>query len=173
MFPNPNYHEPVGPGVRWALRHLPFYGRWYRFLLFWPGCDKGLDAARVDPDYPDQQRAVSEINDIARLMFTDWITSQVGDDAELLAKVLPDYPATGQAHPAGQRQLAADPDAATTSSWSAPPSPAIDPDAVVTDDGVRHPADVIVYATGFRVNRDAVADDDHRPRRRRSAPAVG
>ena len=41
MFPNPNYHEPVGPGVQWALRHLPFYARWYRFLLFWPGCDKG------------------------------------------------------------------------------------------------------------------------------------
>jgi len=41
------------------------YGRWYRFLLFWPGCDKGLAAARVDPDYPHQQRAVSEINDIA------------------------------------------------------------------------------------------------------------
>ena len=53
MFPNPNYHALVGDGVRWALKHLPFYGRWYRFLLFWPGCDKGLAAARVDPDYPD------------------------------------------------------------------------------------------------------------------------
>ncbi len=41
MFPNPNYHEVVGPGVQWALRHLPFYGRWYRFLLFWPACDDG------------------------------------------------------------------------------------------------------------------------------------
>ena len=59
--------------MRRALRHLPFYGRWYRFLLFWPGCDKGLAAARVDPDYPDQQRAVSEINEIARIMFTEWI----------------------------------------------------------------------------------------------------
>ena len=97
MFPNPNYHEAVGPGVRWALRHLPFYRRWYRFLLFWPFCDKGLDAARVDPDYPDQQRAVSEVNDIARIMFTEWISSQVGEDAELLANVLPDYPATGNA----------------------------------------------------------------------------
>jgi 4-hydroxyacetophenone monooxygenase len=38
--PNPNYHEPVGDGVRWALEHLPFYARWYRFLLFWPGCDR-------------------------------------------------------------------------------------------------------------------------------------
>ena len=55
-------------GDRWALRHLPFYGRWYRFLIFWPGCDKGLEAARVDPDYPDPQRAVSEVNDFARQM---------------------------------------------------------------------------------------------------------
>ena len=51
---------------------------------------------RVDPDYPDQQTAVSEINDITRSMFTEWITSQVGDDPELLAKVVPDYPATGK-----------------------------------------------------------------------------
>ncbi len=96
MFPNPNYHAEVGPGVRWALRHLPFYGRWYRFLLFWPGCDKGLAAARVDPDYPDQQRAVSDVNEITRIMFTEWITSQVDDDPDLVAKVIPDYPATGK-----------------------------------------------------------------------------
>ena len=94
--PNPNYHEAVGPGVQWALTHLPFYGRWYRFLMFWPGCDKGLEAARVDPDYRDPQQAVSELNDIAQIMFSEWISSQVGDDAELLTKVIPDYPATGK-----------------------------------------------------------------------------
>ncbi len=152
MFPNPNYHEPVGPGVQWALRHLPFYGRWYRFLLFWPGCDKGLDAARVDPDYPDQQRAVSEINDIARIMFSEWISSQVGDDAELLAKVLPDYPATGkrtlQDNGSWLRTLTRDNVELVRTGIAR-----IDPDAVVAEDGVRHPADVIVYATGFQVNR--------------------
>ena len=62
MFPNPIYHERSAAGVRWAMRHLPFYGRWYRFLLFWPGCDKGLEAARIDPDYPDDPNyAVSEM----------------------------------------------------------------------------------------------------------------
>ncbi|MDP9166694.1 MAG: NAD(P)/FAD-dependent oxidoreductase [Actinomycetota bacterium] len=148
MFPNPNYHAAVGPGVQWALRHLPFYGRWYRFLLFWPGCDKGLEAARVDPDYPDQQRAVSEINDMARIVFTEWITSQIGDDPELAAKVVPDYPATGK------RTLQ------DNGSWLSTltrddvdlvrtPIDHIDDGGVVTADGVRHPADVIVYATGF------------------------
>jgi 4-hydroxyacetophenone monooxygenase len=152
MFPNPNYHAEVGPGVQWALRHLPFYGRWYRFLLFWPGCDKGLDAARVDPDYPDQQRAVSEISEITRLVFTEWITSQLGDDADLAAKVVPDYPATGkrtlQDNGSWLRTLTRD-DVELVRT----PIARIESDAVVTDDGVRHPADVIVYATGFHANR--------------------
>jgi len=152
MFPNPNYHEAVGPGVQWALRHLPFYGRWYRFLLFWPGCDKGLAAAYVDPDYPDQQKAVSEINEITRIMFTEWISSQVGDDAELLAKVVPDYPATGkrtlQDNGSWLRTLTRDNVELVRTGIDR-----IEPDAVVTDDGTRYPADVIVYATGFQATK--------------------
>jgi 4-hydroxyacetophenone monooxygenase len=152
MFPNPNYHEQVGPGVRWALRHLPFYGRWYRFLIFWPGCDKGLEAARIDPDYDDADgRAVSETNDFTRQMFTDWITSQVGDDEELIAKVVPDYPATGkrtlQDNGSWLRTLTrADVDLVRTGIDH------IEAGAVVTVDGQRHECDVIVYATGFRAS---------------------
>ncbi len=154
MFPNPMYHEPVADGVRWAMEHLPYYGRWYRFLLLWPGADKGLDAARVDPDYedqahPEQSYAVSEINAIARIMFTDWITTQVGDDPELLAKALPDYPATGK------RTLQ------DNGSWLGTlkrdnvdlirtPIERITPAGVVTTDGQAYDVDIIVYATGFR-----------------------
>ena len=149
MFPNPNYHATVGPGVRWALRHLPFYGRWYRFLIFWPGCDKGLEAARVDPDYPDPQRAVSEMNELTRQMFTDWIVGQVGDDPELIAKVVPDYPATGkrtlQDNGAWLGALTRDNVELVRTAIDH-----IEPDAVVTVDGTRYPADVLVYATGFR-----------------------
>jgi 4-hydroxyacetophenone monooxygenase len=152
MFPNPNYHEKVGPGVRWALRHLPFYGRWYRFLLFWPGCDKGLEAARVDPDYPDQDRAVSATNEFTRQMFTDWIASQVGDDPELLAKVLPDYPATGkrtlQDNGSWLRTLTRDNVDLIRSGIDR-----IEPDAVVTVDGERHHCDVLVFATGFEASK--------------------
>jgi 4-hydroxyacetophenone monooxygenase len=152
MFPNPDYHAEVGPGARWALRHLPFYGRWYRFLLFWPGCDKGLAAAIVDPDYPDQHRAVSELNEITRIMFTEWISSQVGDDPDLLAKVMPDYPATGKRTLQDngswlQTLKRGDVELVRTGIGR------IDADAVVTDDDARYPADVIVYATGFQANK--------------------
>ena len=151
MFPNPNYHAAVGPGVRWALRHLPFYGRWYRFLLFWPGCDKGLIAAKVDPEWEPQERSVSAANDFARLMFTEWITSQLEDRPDLIEKVVPDYPATGK------RTLQ---DNGTWLATLKRPNvelvragvARLEPDGVVDAHGVKHAADVVVWATGFRVN---------------------
>jgi 4-hydroxyacetophenone monooxygenase len=149
MFPNAMYHDEVGDGVRWAMDHLPFYGRWYRFLVLWPGSDKGLDAARVDPAYADQDYAVSEIHALARLMFTDWITGQVDGDEELLTKVLPDYPATGkrtlQDDGTWLRTLRRDHvDLVRT------PIRQITADGVLTDDDQRHDVDIIIYATGFR-----------------------
>lgn len=151
MFPNPNYHTKVGPGVKWALRHLPFYGRWYRFLLFWPACDTAFAAARVDPEWPDQQKAVSAGNDMARMMFTEWISSQIDGDTELLAKVLPDYPATGkrtlQDNGSWLRTLTKDHVELVRDGVDH-----IEENAVVGNDGTRYPADVLVYATGFRVN---------------------
>ena len=172
MFPNPMYHDAVGDGVRWAMDHLPYYGRWYRFLVLWPGSDKGLDAARVDPAYADQDYAVSEINATARLMFTDWITNQVDGDEELLAKVLPDYPATGkrtlQDNGTWLRTLRRDDvDLVRT------PIEQITADGVVTADGDTHDVDIIVYATGFRHTDVLWPMDDHRTRRCRPAQRLG
>ena len=136
------------------------------------GCDKGLDAARVDPDYPDQQKAVSEINEITRIMFTEWITSQVGDDPDLPAKVVPDYPATGkrtlQDNGSWLKTLTRDNVELVRTGIDH-----IEADAVVTEDGTRYPADVIVYATGFQAHQDVVADDDSRPKRRDPQRALG
>ncbi len=153
MFPNPAYHDAVGDGVQWAMRHLPFYGRWYRFLLFWPACDGGMPVARIDPDYPSEDgRAISELNDAARAMFTDWIESQVDGDEELLAKLIPDYPATGkrtlQDNGSWLRALARDDVELIREEIDH-----IETDAIVTADGRRHTADIIVYATGFHANR--------------------
>jgi len=159
MFPNPNYHEKVGAGVQWAIRNLPFYGRWYRFLLFWPGCDGGLLAARIDPDYTheadeagEQATAVSPVNDAARMMFTDWIVSQLGDDADLIDKVVPDYP------PTAKRTLQ------DNGSWLSAlrrddvelvrePIAHVDEKGVVLESGRRFDVDLIVYATGFQANK--------------------
>ena len=152
MFPNPHYHDAVGEGVAWAMRHLPYYGRWYRMLIFWPACDGGLPAMKVDPEWPHQDRAVSAINDAARDFFTQWMVEQVGGDAELAAKIVPDYVCLGK------RTLQ------DNGSWlGALTRPNVDlitnsidrivPDGVVTVDGTLHEVDVIIYATGFHANR--------------------
>ncbi|MFM8305151.1 MAG: flavin-containing monooxygenase [Actinomycetota bacterium] len=150
MFPNPGYHLPVPDGERWAMRHVPFYARWFRFLTFYPGAGLSIENSRVDPAYDDGQgQAVSAGNEITRQLFTGWIESQVGDDPDLLAKVMPDYPATGK------RTLQ------DNGSWLTclkkdnvelvrTGIARIVADGVVTEDGTHHPADVICYATGFR-----------------------
>jgi len=152
MFPNPNYHKKVGPGKKWALKHLPYYARWYRFLLFWPGCDGGLEAMRVDPEWPHQERSVSAMNEAARVTFTQYMQDQVGDDPELFAKVVPDYVCLGK------RTLQ------DNGSWLAAlkrddvelitdPIAEIREGSVVCESGAEHAVDVIVYATGFHANR--------------------
>lgn len=155
MFENPHYHDEVAPGVRWALHHLPFYGRWYRFLLFWPGCDGGLPAMRIDPEWPHQETSISEINEATRQVFTQYLVDQVHDDPELVDKVVPDYVCLGK------RTLQ------DNGSWLAAlqrPDVALVTDEIERIDATgiwtrapegsrHHEVDVIVYATGFHANR--------------------
>ncbi|MEZ5350929.1 MAG: NAD(P)-binding domain-containing protein [Microthrixaceae bacterium] len=151
MFPNPNYHAKVGPGVKWALRHLPFYGRWYRFLIFWPGCDTGLVAAKVDPEWEPQHRSVSETNELTRVMFTEWITDQLEGRPDLIDKVVPEYPPTGkrtlQDNGSWLSTLRRDNVELVRSGVGS-----LEPDAVVDSNGDRHHTDVVIWATGFRPN---------------------
>jgi 4-hydroxyacetophenone monooxygenase len=152
MFPNPHYHEAVQPGKKWALEHLPYYARWYRFLLFWPGCDGGMEAMKIDPEWKDPERSTNLLNDFTRTQFTQYLADQVGGDAELLAKVVPDYVCLGK------RTLQ------DNGSWLAAlqrenvelvtePIREIREDRIVCADGAEYPVDVIVYATGFQANR--------------------
>ena len=40
VMPNPMYHTKVPPGETWAMRHLPFYARWLRFMMTYPAFGK-------------------------------------------------------------------------------------------------------------------------------------
>ncbi len=151
VFPNPNYHRAVPDGERWAMRHLPFYGRWFRFLTFYPGAGLAMERSRIDPNYDDGGHAISEANRETGELFAHLMRAQLGGDTELEAKVIPDYPATAK------RMLQ------DNGSWLAclrkpnvelvrTPIEKIVHDGVVTSDGTFYPADVICYATGFRHN---------------------
>lgn len=152
MFPNPHYHETVGEGTKWVLKHLPYYARWYRFLLFWPACDGLLPQLKIDPSWPHQDKSINEGNEIIRQVFTDYLAQQVGDDEELLEKVTPNYVVLGtrtlqdngswlSALKRDNVELVTDPVAEITET------------GVLCESGRHHDVDIIVYATGFYANR--------------------
>ncbi|MDG2050736.1 MAG: NAD(P)/FAD-dependent oxidoreductase [Myxococcota bacterium] len=152
MFPNPDYHRRVENGKQWLLAHVPFYARWYRFLLFWPGSDGLMPSLIVDPNWPHPERSVNALNDEARIGFTEYIESQLSDHPELVEKVVPRYP------PFGKRMLQ------DNGSWLATLKQEnvslitesidhVESHALVTEDGISHDIDAIVFATGFHANR--------------------
>jgi len=152
MFPNPVYHAAVSEEKKWLLKHVPFYARWYRFLLFWPGSDGLLPSLRIDPSWPHQDRSINALNEEHRRIFTEYMVQQVGDRPELLAKVVPSYP------PFGKRMLQ------DNGSWLAALRREnvelitngigeITRDAIVCQSGERYPVDVIVFATGFHADK--------------------
>jgi len=152
MFPNPVYRTPVPPGDRWAQRHLPFYGRWFRFLMTYPGMSMGTAQYRIDPDFAaDDAHAVNEVHATRAAGLEAWIRHGLDGRPDLIEKCVPDYPAMGK------RILQDD------GSWlAALCKPNVElvrtgiarivPEGVETVDGVVRPADVICFATGFRHN---------------------
>src|SRR5690606_34255472 len=79
MLPNAKYHEPVPEGERWAMRHLPFYGRWFRFITFYGGSGINIENSRVDPTYDSTDgNAISAGNLATRSWFESFIRDGVG-----------------------------------------------------------------------------------------------
>jgi 4-hydroxyacetophenone monooxygenase len=152
MFPNMNYHRSVPEGDVWAMRHLPFYARWFRFLMFYPASGLSIEGSRVDPSWHDPEgRSISQASFERRGIFENWITSHLEGRPDLIEKSMPHYP------PSAKRMLQ------DNGSWlKCLIKPNVEliktgiervvADGVVTEDGEHHPADVIVYATGFRHN---------------------
>ena len=94
--PNPNYHRAVTDAEKWLFHHVPYYEGWYRFLNFWNSADRMYPAFRVDPDWPEPDRAVSRPNDKLRRVMTTHIERELAARPELVDEVLPDYPALGK-----------------------------------------------------------------------------
>ena len=152
VFPNPQYHAAVSDGKKWLLTHVPYYARWYRFLLFYAGSDGLLPALKIDPEWPHQDRSISLLNDRIRQNLVANIKHQVGDNPALLEKVTPKYP------PFGNRILA------DNGAWvSTMKRDNVDlitdgireivKDGIIDGNGNHHAVDVIVYATGFYTNK--------------------
>jgi 4-hydroxyacetophenone monooxygenase len=150
--PVPTYHADVEDGLLWLFQHVPHYAHWYRFWLFWNMTDGLLPAATVDESWPNQAQSVSAPNEMVRVMLTMYLQSQFAGRPDLIEKVIPAYPPTSKRmlldNGIWAQTLKRDNVHLLTNRIRE-----ITPRGVVTDDGVEHAADVIVYGTGFQASR--------------------
>jgi 4-hydroxyacetophenone monooxygenase len=150
--PTEDYHRDVPSGKHWLLNHVPYYAKWYRFLMFWLTAEGMLAAVKRDPAWSNGGLSVSEANEQLRQLLIDNLRQYLGDDPELLEKSTPRYP------PAGKRMLFDNGTWLTTLRQEhvhlvTEPIREITPTGVVTTDGKSFEADVIVFGTGFHSTR--------------------
>lgn len=146
--PHPLKGQAVSEAKQFLNAHVPFYLAWYRARLFWRMGDKVWGLLQVDPAYPHLGRAVNKGNDRLRAHLTAYIERELVGRPDLLAKSVPDYPPYGKRLliDAGWfRTLTRENVTLVTDGIEA-----VTPTGVRTADGVEHPADVLVLATGFR-----------------------
>ena len=149
--PIDGYRNDIGAEQQWLLDHVPFYVEWFRFVMLWRYGDGLLPLLRKDPDWAHPDRAVNRVNDRHRQEMADFLVEQLGERGDLVERCMPTYP------PYGKRILI---DNRWFETLTRPhvhlvtdPIDHITPEGLVTTDGVRHRADVIVMATGFHTTR--------------------
>ncbi len=131
----PKLDGPYGPIARWLFARIPFFAFLYRAWLWY------LAETRFG-----MLVGWSLLQKIATGMATRHLENQV-PDPKLRQKLLPAYPIGAKRvlisddyYPALQRDNV---------SLVTRPIDRIDSEGIVTDDGERHPADTIIFATGF------------------------
>ena len=148
--PVEGYFDAIPDDASWLFRHVPFYRQWYRIRLAWVWADKVHAGLAVDPEWEGHPAAVNKANDRVRQHLTDYVTAKLHDAPDLLKASIPDYP------PYARRLLIDNGwfDALRRSNVQLVTEgvTSLTADGVVSVSGAEHPADVVVYATGFRTS---------------------
>jgi 4-hydroxyacetophenone monooxygenase len=147
----PHYHQDVSPARQWPLACVLFYDNWYRFWLYWRTVDGMHEGVKGDPDYIGGPESVSGPNAQMRNLLEGWLIVQAEGDPKLEGKIIPNYPVGGKR---SQCDSAAWIKALRQNnvSFITDRIEEVRPKGVVTADGKLHPADVLVYGTGFRAS---------------------
>lgn len=147
--PFPKFKMPVPEPIRWLIREVPLYQKWYRQRLAWTFNDRVHASLQVDPNWPEPDRAINAINDSHRRFFTDYVKSELGERQDLIDHVLPDYP------PFGKRMLLDNGWYRTVAREHVELVPynlsEIHGNTLVASDGSTYEADVLILGTGFQV----------------------
>jgi 4-hydroxyacetophenone monooxygenase len=148
--PVARYHDEIGEPVQWLMQNVPFYAGWFRFTMWWRYGDGLLSQLHRDPSWPHPERSINRRNDRHRQEMAAHIQHCLKGRPDLISKALPTYP------PFAKRILL---DNGWYESIAKPNVELvvdrihrITPEGLVTSNGTLRPADVIVYASGFRLS---------------------
>lgn len=148
---SPLYHAEVSQGQRWVLANIPYFAEWQRFVLFWASSDLFHAMLKVDPEWTLPDVSLNAANHQIRLKLIENIRRELEGREDLIAKCIPSYP------PYGKRMLRDNhwfrtlrrPNVELVTEGISH----VDRHGIVTTDGARHEADVIVLATGFHAGK--------------------
>ena len=147
---NPEYDRPISDSEQWAIANLPYFSGWLRVgMSNWP-LDLRPDHMQIDPEWPQDGQTVSAPNAAARERFVAGYEEHLAGRPDLIDKLVPNYPlfvkrptiSNGDFFRAIQRDNVS----LVTDSIQR-----ITPRGIVDSSGTEHELDVIIYATGFRV----------------------
>ena len=149
--PRPNYGRSVEPEVRWLLDHLPGYWNWSRYtsiigLMTWHE-----DFLVPDPEWEKKGGHITKKSEDLREFLVGYIKEQVGDRPDLLEKLVPDYAPMVRRPVVDNnwyKSLTRDNVDLVTSGIER-----LTKNGIETSDGKHHEVDLIVFATGFEVDK--------------------
>lgn len=145
----PEYRLPITSGEQWSIDHLPGYARWYRLILYNWATDSTPLHMQIDPEWSGGPQAVSAANEASRVRLTEGMVAAIGDDSELLEKLIPKYPPYVKRPGIGDGgffRAFNQPNVHLCTDGIA----RFDKTGIIDSAGVHHEADIVVYATGFR-----------------------
>ena len=145
--PFEQFRREVPSPVRMLLRTVPLYRGWYRARLAWMFNDRVYPTLQKDPEWEHPERAMNAHNDAQRRIFVEYIRSELGDRDDLFEKAIPTYPLFGKRMllDNGWYRMLRNPKVSLVTA----PIAQIEESSVVTADGTKYEADVLVLADGI------------------------
>lgn len=146
----PGLRGKVKEHTRWLLEKMPFYWNWATYGQFIATLAM-QDSQIIDPDWQAGGGQISETNDALRKILSDYVAQKVGNDPELIAKLVPGYAPLA-------RRIVVDSgwyDALMRDNVSLVTEGVreVVPEGIVTSAGQLIELDIIVAAAGFEVSR--------------------
>ena len=87
----PEYHDFIPEGKHWLLNHLPFYGKWFRFWVFYVAGEGLWSSVKRDPEW-NEARSISAENDMVRGMLEEFVRTELDGRPDLIEASIPQYP---------------------------------------------------------------------------------